>query len=231
MTDWFTISEIDNQVYAISEFQHSEEVSSYLVMDGDQAVLFDTGMGFESITEAVRQITSLPIKVFLTHAHWDHIGGCHEFEHVSVYKHPFEESRLRSGYDISGHLVKGITRFQTVADLEVIPMNSFSLQVIHTPGHSPGSVCYLLPEKRLLVAGDLVYKGPIYLFLPESNLEEYRRSITKLMQYHSSFDVILPGHNSVREDAILLTQFAEALDHCQIQKGEAYEYSEFSFRC
>ena len=71
---WFTIIKIRPHVYAFAEFGHFEKVISYLVVAKSQALLFDTGLGYRSIHKAIRTITKLPITVFLTHSHWDHVG-------------------------------------------------------------------------------------------------------------------------------------------------------------
>ncbi len=233
MNDWFTITEVQPDVFAISEFKHFQEVSCFLILDGDEAVLFDTGMGFYSMREVVESITSLPVSVFQTHAHWDHIGSSHEFASVSIFADPLEQQRLREGYTADGQTVLGTPNFSTLTDGQMIKRNTFSIQVVHTPGHSPGSVCYLIPEKKLVVAGDLIYKGPIYLFLPESNVGDYIRSVKRLSSLLEAgeYKHLLPGHNTVYESAGLVSEFATALRAVQLVPGKECSFEGFSFKC
>ena len=80
MKDWFTVEKIDEDTYAISEYQHWEETHCYLLCGTKRALLIDTGLGVANIKEVVDKLTMLPIFVVTTHVHWDHIGGHQYFE-------------------------------------------------------------------------------------------------------------------------------------------------------
>lgn len=82
------------------------------------------------------------------------------------------------------------SRYQT----SVLP---FRFSIIHTPGHSPDSIC--LYEKKLgyIFSGDTIYSGPIYLHLKESKLSDYKKSINKLIKINS-IKKIFPGHNDFK---------------------------------
>lgn len=77
--DWLTIQQLDKDTWALSEPRHWEETHAYLLTGTKQALLIDTGLGVCDLFSAVRSLTSLPVTVALTHAHWDHIGGCNAF--------------------------------------------------------------------------------------------------------------------------------------------------------
>ena len=223
-TSWFTVKRIHSKVYALAEFCHWEKVVSYLVIGKDKAILFDTGMGYENIRARVEGITSLPVKVLLTHAHWDHIGGAFFFGSVGVYKSPFEMNLLEQGFSSESidelnseryfdksfqprkYHVEGVKKITKLSDDDVISVGDFSIQVIHSPGHTPGSVCYLIPELDVLITGDTVYPGPIYLNLPESSLEEYLQSVKKLVKVVSGKTKVLPGHNSFQCGSDVMTK-------------------------
>ena len=76
--DWLTIQQLDKDTWALSEPRHWEETHAYLLAGTKRALLIDTGLGVCDLFSAVRSLTSLPVTVALTHAHWDHIGGCNE---------------------------------------------------------------------------------------------------------------------------------------------------------
>ena len=85
MKDWFTVEKIDEDTYAISEYQHWEETHCYLLCGTKRALLIDTGLGVANIKEVVDKLTMLPIFVVTTHVHWDHIGGHQYFENIGVH--------------------------------------------------------------------------------------------------------------------------------------------------
>ena len=74
MDNWFTTERIDADTFAISEYKHWEKPHSYLLIGSKQALLIDTGLGISNIKNVVSKLTSLPIFVVISHAHWDHIG-------------------------------------------------------------------------------------------------------------------------------------------------------------
>ena len=85
MKDWFTVEKIDEDTYAISEYQHWAETHCYLLCGTKRALLIDTGLGVANIKEVVDKLTMLPIFVVTTHVHWDHIGGHQYFENIGVH--------------------------------------------------------------------------------------------------------------------------------------------------
>ena len=86
MNGWFTIEEIDTQTFAISEYQHYEETHCYLLCGQNKAALIDTGLGVSNIKCVVNHLTTLPVTVFTTHVHWDHIGGHKHFGRIAVHE-------------------------------------------------------------------------------------------------------------------------------------------------
>lgn len=220
---WFTIKQIHNNVYAIAEFSHWEQVASYLFVDKLRAFLIDTGMGYASIKNEIVKITTLPITVLLTHAHWDHIGGAADFEKIYIFNDKFEKESLEHGFysnDIAelnnpqmysnGYLPKqyvvpGIKMFHFLNE-KVIHSDNYDIEVVHTPGHTPGSVCFYIPKLNLLFTGDTLYPGPLYAQLPESNLQDYTKSILKLSKLFKPDLLILPGHNAVTAQSQLLME-------------------------
>ena len=113
------------------------------------------------------------------------------------------------------------------------------LQVIATPGHSPDSISLLDEKHRLLFAGDAFYQGPILLYRPETNLQDYLQSLEKLAAISHQVDLVLPGHNIPNVPSKLLIKAAETMR--QVMNGKAtgkptdegkyqeYSFDEFSF--
>lgn len=211
---WFDVSAVSETVRAIYEPNHFEEVFSFEKLTKSGSVLFDTGMGLADISTA---LSGKPHHVFLTHSHWDHTGGAYLFNQVSILNHPFEVDRLTKGwkksetvgYDPSEFLVDvpspeqlesffipGIQKFNVLGDQDTLTVDGLEIIVLHTPGHTPGSTCYFLPEYGELIAGDTLYPGPAYLHLSESNVNDFLASLYKLKSLIGpDIKSILPGHN------------------------------------
>ena len=85
MTPWFTGERIDDATFSLSEYRHWEEPHSYLLLGRERALLLDTGLGVGGLRREVEALTDRPITVALTHVHWDHIGGCGQFEPPAVH--------------------------------------------------------------------------------------------------------------------------------------------------
>ncbi len=215
--NWFETRQITDRVLAIREPNHFEDVLSFYVQCGNDKYLIDTGMGLADITTVFP--SSEEPHVLLTHTHWDHVGSVSEFQKVAVFNHPFETKRLRSGWlpqEMIGFTpenfnqawsiptsfskdtfsLPGITNFRTLYDGQVLSIGDAMIRVIHTPGHSPGSVCFFDETHGYLFTGDTLYSGPIYLHMPESDADKYFASLEKLYTItKGKIKTIFPGHN------------------------------------
>ena len=178
--NWFTVTQLTEELFAIAEFSHHEKVISYLIVVSEEALLIDTGMGYRSMLKLVRGITNNNIRVLLTHAHWDHIGSVHEFSDVWVFNNDYEKGLLSAGFSSENYKSPGLKNFNTFENDHQFQLDYLSINVIHTPGHTPGSVCFFVPEKGWLFTGDTLYRGPLYAHLPESNINDYKKSMQKL---------------------------------------------------
>lgn len=220
-TNWFTIRRVCRTVYAIAEFGHDEKVVSYLLVGDRKALLIDTGMGYQDIRSVVSSLTQKPVSVLLTHSHWDHVGGAHAFTDVRVFHEPWELGQLSKQH-------VGVTK--TLQDRDIIHCAPFALQVIHTPGHTPGSVCYVDKQFDLLFSGDTVYPGPLYAHLPESNIFSYQTSIEKLAMLVTAKTKVFPGHNAMSCTSSLITAIKHGFEQVRLTKGQPYTGKQFSIR-
>jgi hydroxyacylglutathione hydrolase len=140
-------------------------------------------------------------KILLTHSHWDHIAdGSILQKHyaIPVYVHPDDAANvqkpgadgLRFWVAIEGLIPK------TFQEGEKISVGNITLEVIHTPGHTPGGVCFYCQEEGVLLSGDTLFKGAMgNLSLPTGQPERMGDSLKKLAALPADTSVF-PGHGS-----------------------------------
>lgn len=241
MGDWFTIEEIDPQTFAISEYKHWEETHCYLLCGRNRAVLIDTGLGVSNIRKVVDRLTNLPVMVATTHVHWDHIGGHRYFDNIAV--HEMEKDWLSAQFPLPLQVVKkNLTNLpcQFPVDFDVdayqifqgipqrilhdsnwLDLGGRKVQVIHTPGHSPGHCCFYEPGRNYLYSGDLVYQGCLYAFYPTTDPVLFYKSIKLLQKYEIA--KVLPGHHQLDIPVSLISEieagFAKIERSGQIKQG------------
>jgi len=230
-SDWFNISRLRKGLIAIRETQHLEDVLSFALETDEGIVLIDSGMGLANIRSILDP--NKPVFLLLTHSHWDHIGGARDFSQIAIYDHPYETDRLKKGWplnetvgyeknfftielpptvDLKKFNIPGLSDFKTFKDLEVLKIFGLEILVIHTPGHTPGSVCFFVNNTGELYTGDTLYSGPEYLHLPESSVSDYLNSLLKIRELlGNKIRRILPGHNSDSENIDLLDAHIQAL--------------------
>lgn len=253
---WFTIEEIDEQTYAISEYNHWEHTHSYLLTGNNSALLIDTGLGIDNIKREVRKLTDLPIKVVTTHFHWDHVGGHDLFDDIYVHSGdlkwfekglpiPLEaikeevikdvdKDRLPIDFDINKYTLFNGKPTRVLEDNDRIDLGSRFVEVIHTPGHSPGHICLHDKERGYLVSGDLIYKGILYANYPSTDPIKFRESIEKLYKNKlREIKKILPSHHDLNIGIDIVESIAKAFDDICSKGllhhgGGTFEYDEFS---
>ena len=174
---------IDERTYRIED----NGVRSLLFIGDTQALLVDTGFGGEeSLKSVVESLTDKPVMLVTTHADWDHIGRNAEFE--TAHMHPAEMA----------HYYQNAAPEASVSPLwdgDVIDIGGRKFEVILIPGHTPGSIALLDRENRILVSGDSISGGPVFMFGDARNLRAYIQSMEKLnISYAGTFDEIYPAH-------------------------------------
>ena len=157
-----------------------------LLFEGEKkALLVDTGFGNNGSLKAVaEQMTNRPVTVVNTHADPDHIGCNEEFE--TVMMHPAEFAYY--------HSRKPGMPVTPIWEGEVIDLGGRSFEVVHLPGHTPGSIGMLDRDERILLSGDSVSYSPIFMFGAGRSLQAHRESMRRLLGMQEAFDVIWAAH-------------------------------------
>ena len=186
-------------VYAENTYFYIDEVSKsgFLIDPGAQA-----GLIYDAITQNGWHIE----KILLTHGHFDHMGAAELLREklvAPIYIYPSDARYLT---DTRLNLSAGSGRPVTVAhyeelyDGEIIRLKAnsgFQLKVIHTPGHTPGSVTYYSDKERVAFVGDTLYEhGPGLTGFPGGNRAELERSIIDKILTLPDDTLLLSGHSS-----------------------------------
>lgn len=227
MNDWFTIDQVDESTYIISEYRHWEETHCYLLIGTGRALLIDTGLGVCNISEQVRKLTDKPVTAIATHIHWDHIGGHKYFP--DFYTHEAELDWLNVRFPLPVQVVKNMVADRCVLpkdfdihsyaifqgkpnrvlkDGDTIDLGGRNIQVLHTPGHSPGHLCFWEKENRYLFCGDLVYKGTLFANYPSTDPKDYLASLEKIAVLPAKR--IFPGHHNLVIQPEMVVQMRDA---------------------
>ena len=162
-------------------------VRMFLLTGTKEALLVDSGMNTPNAKEIAESITDLPVKLLNTHADGDHIAGNEAFG--EFYMHPREEANYR---------FRGKTgKIVPVQQGDMLDLGDRPLEIIDLPGHTPGSIAILDVKNRVLIGGDSIQDGRIFMFGEHRNLTEYIASLEKLSVYEGRFDEVYASHSSV----------------------------------
>lgn len=166
-----------------------------------RAVIIDAPMNCqEDVLTAVRSKELKVDAILLTHSHWDHIADVKTLRdqlHVSVYVHKEDAKNLEiPGTDQLPLMVPiaGIKADHFLEEGQRIDVGNLSLEVLHTPGHSPGCVCFYLARESVLFSGDTLFRGAIgNTQFPTSSSKQMRASLKRLASLPKETKVF-PGH-------------------------------------
>ena len=234
MNDWFTIERLEADTFCISEYRHWEETHCYLLLGQHTALLLDTGLGIGNLRAQVETLTDLPILVATTHAHWDHIGGHGQFERHGI--HPLERQWLSGNFPLPLSTVRSMlsrdcllpkdfcldayTIFHGVPTLllnegTVLDLGGRQITALHTPGHSPGHLCFWEDARGNLFTGDLVYQGTLYAHYPSTDPQAFLHSLERIAALPARR--VFPGHHQLDISPNLPTAMVHALQSLQQQ--------------
>lgn len=200
----------------------------FLVRDGDEGALIDSGFGDEASIKArvefLKEHSNLRVRyIVLTHHHFDHSSGAAQIRTATgaeVMLHPDEQKFLDdwqsdAPQDIelpeeAKELREKVSKFreqaaeaepiQHINDGDELTVGSLTLRIVHTPGHTLGSVCIYCPQEKALFTGDTALGlGTVAISPPpHGDMGLYLKSLDKLKALDSA--VMLPGHGMAVHD-------------------------------
>lgn len=216
---WFEFRRVDDDITLIWEPHVVPLIRCNIwhVRGRDRDLLIDTGLGMASLKAAARHLFEKKLTAVATHAHYDHVGGFHEFEDrtihsaeagkaaagnaASLYGAGREDALLESiraaGYDVPPELFTALPddtydthayrvlpapATRIVEEGDVIDLGDRHFEVLHLPGHSPGSIGLWEVKTGILFSGDAIYDGPLLDELPGSDIPIYVATMKRLRE-------------------------------------------------
>lgn len=168
-----------------------------------KGVVIDPGGDVEALEDAIKEIGITVDKVLLTHGHFDHVGGAMDLSERTgapiIGPHADDEFitskvveggqkfGLSGGRDVSGNT--------WLNDGDTVSFGNQTLNVIHTPGHTPGHVVFFNAEAQLAQVGDVLFKGSVgRTDFPRGDLDTLVASITQKLWPLGNEVTFVPGH-------------------------------------
>ena len=167
--------------------------------------VIDPGGLARSILRKIESLKLTPNRLIITHGHWDHFIGNRglksQFPELQIMIHQDDAGALPNAESNMSLSFFGKSILSPPADAilhsdDILSLNDLDFQVIHTPGHSPGSICLYCAEAKAVFSGDLIFAGGGVgrTDLPKSSPQQLRQSIVKIFDLLPDDVVVYPGH-------------------------------------
>lgn len=172
--------------------------SYFLVNDFNQAVVIDSGENYKKIKQVSEQYGFIINAVLLTHAHFDHSGNAKKLQDdgAKIYISKIDAKKLLNDDNLSmdfGRKFDYLTADYTFEDGDVLNICDIEIKVIATPGHTDGSVCFMVDNA--LFTGDTLFFGSVgRTDFKSGDREQMIKSIKKLFSLDGDYSVY-PGHD------------------------------------
>lgn len=167
-------------------------VRFFLLEGTKKALLIDTGMNTPDAKEIAESLTTLPVILINTHADRDHISGNLSFG--TFYMSPAEAENYAFGTQQTVSAVA--SKMIPVKEGDIIDLGDRPLEIIDNPGHTPGSIAILDVRNRVLIGGDAIQDGNIFMFGRNRNIGQYVASLQHILDFRDRFDVVYPSHGT-----------------------------------
>ena len=214
---WFSQDEVYPSVWRIWEpkVHGFFQANMYLIAGATENLIVDCGMGLSSLRNHVTGFADKPIIAVATHAHVDHVGSFHEFDqrcgHAAeeyVFSQMADKDTLAHlfreisepvteppslGWKVEEYRIKSAPLTRVLCEGDEVQVGEFRFEVLHLPGHSPGSIGLYDPFKKVFFSGDAVYAGKLVDDVHGASISAYVETMKKLLTLEIA--IVFPGHN------------------------------------
>ena len=201
--DWYDRQSLGDGVTLIWERQLKPfyRCNIWHVRGRERDLLIDSGMGLRPLAPYIAAIAEKPVLAVATHSHVDHIGGHHEFVERAVHRaeaetlgspdrrntiaDPYLSAEMfvgaaPPGFVVATYCVRPAPATRLLAEGDMIDLGDRAFEVLHLPGHSPGSIALWEAATGILFSGDTVYDGPLIDDFYHSVVADYVASMERL---------------------------------------------------
>ena len=214
---WYEVRHFSDDISLITETYIANWVRCNIwhIKGRDRDLLIDSGMGVRPLKQEVSSLNEKPVVCVSSHGHFDHIGGSHEFDcrlghqsEAEIYSHPTAQNTATTGFvraetfealpyegfSFDQYEVKAAPLTGYLDEGDVVDLGNRHFNVLHMPGHSPGSIALYEEATGVLFSGDILYDGELYDTVYHSDRALYRQSLQRLREWPAT--VIHGGHDN-----------------------------------
>lgn len=221
MNSWYQVKSLSDSIKMIREplkiFPDllTNNLNLFSITDGKETLLLDTGTGVFSYKAFVKLLLGRDMNFtpLTTHSHFDHVGSLYEFNQSLIHASEMDSLALEEDlgflYPMLDSLEAKSAKFENynfrrkavptsrllkVEDKDWVAVGKKEIQIIHVPGHSPGSLAVYYPEEHMLFTGDSFQVGYVYI----ENVQRFKQSLEKLLNFLGSEQIFLiPSHEKI----------------------------------
>ncbi len=185
------------------------QTNCYIVSNKEkECLIFDPGEEGGRLVKEIRKNDLKPLAIFLTHAHFDHIGAVdavREVFDIPVYIHEQEVSwladPLKNGSgkyaELPNYIVQAPKEEHIIRKEQIMEISNFTFEAVFTPGHSPGSISYVFKEDGFAIVGDTLFEGSVgRTDLIGGSMPVLIKSIHDKLLSLDEETIIYPGHGN-----------------------------------
>ena len=185
-------------------------INCYIIQDEKtkETMIIDPGNASENLIEILDAMQVKMKYILLTHCHGDHIGGVNKIKEKyggKILIHTKDAVGLKDiSINLSTHIGLEPIALQEDArinDGDLLHVGNLEFQVIHTPGHTCGSISLYCEQEKMLFSGDTLFRGAWgRVDLPTSSFEDIISSITNKLIKLPTDTIVYPGHRKVNNN-------------------------------
>lgn len=201
-------------ILRITEPWFAEHANLYVVRGNAGTLLVDTGTGIENLPVWLAAQHIHPTHVVMTHAHFDHCGGLHDFapEEILLTAEQAKALYRKEEWGLQYFLASDVHMFQRDAVVSYTPvapnafqhlenainLGNYQFQVLRVGGHTDDSFMLHEPNHGWLFTGDVLYDGALYTDFPTTDIIRWNAAFDCIASL--SLSAVFPGHNRILQE-------------------------------